>query len=106
MRPVRVVVPAPGLDLAPRVEQIAEPAHVEAFLSQAAVETFHMRILDGLARPDVDQIDSSFQAPGQIRPAGELRAIVAADAWGRASLGDGDVNRPEIWAIQKFYPAK
>jgi len=65
MRPVRVVVAAPGFDLTPRVEQIAEPAHVEAFLAQAAVETFHVRVLDGLARPDVDQLDASFQAPGQ-----------------------------------------
>ena len=49
VRPIRVVMAAPGLNLAPRVEQIGEPAHLQALFAQPAVETFQMRVLHQFA---------------------------------------------------------
>lgn len=93
MRPVGVVMPAPRFNLAPRVEQITEPTGVEAFVAQAAIKAFHVRILDRLARPDVYQIDAPIHTPGQIRPVGEVQTIVATKALWRAPLGDGAIQR-------------
>jgi hypothetical protein len=46
-------MPAPGFNLAPRVEQIEEPAHLQTLFAQSAMETFHVRVLHRLARPDM-----------------------------------------------------
>jgi len=53
MWPIRVVMAAPGFNLAPCVEEIPEPTDVEAFLTQAAVEALDISVLDRLAGPDV-----------------------------------------------------
>ena len=60
-----VVMLAPGPDLATRVKQIAKPTHVQALLAQPSVEAFDIGVLDGLARPDVQQLDATLQSPSQ-----------------------------------------
>jgi hypothetical protein len=90
-----VVVIAPGIDLAPRIEQIAEPTRVQTFLTQAAVETLYVRVLDRLAGPDVNQCDALVQGPRQKRAAGELRPVIAADPLWRAPLGDDSIQDPK-----------
>ncbi len=69
MRPDAIVVITPCVDLTASVEQIAEPAHAQTLLAEAAVEAFDQRVLDRLARPDVHQIDAALQAPGQVSAA-------------------------------------
>src|SRR5882672_12856672 len=44
--PLLVVVPPPVLDGRPGVDQVPEPVLVEAFLAEAAVETFDVGVLD------------------------------------------------------------
>jgi hypothetical protein len=77
MRRHAVVVVTPRLDLAPGVEQIAEPTYVQTLFAQAAVEAFHVGVLDRLAGPDAHELNLLFQPPDQKRAAGKLRAIVA-----------------------------
>lgn len=89
VRTFAIVVIAPGSDLAPCVEQVAEPTRVQAFLAQAAVETFDVGVLDRLAGADVRQFDLPFDRPIQIRAGSELQAVIAADALRRAAWNVG-----------------
>ena len=75
VRPVRVVMPTPAFNLAPRVKQIAEPAYLQTLFTQTAVEALDVGVLDRLARPDVHQFDPLIQTPGDEAAAGELRPI-------------------------------
>ena len=79
MRPVRVVMPTPAFNLAPRVKQIAEPAYLQTLFTQTAVEALDVGVLDRLARPDVHQFDPLILTPAQEAAAGELRAVVPAE---------------------------
>ena len=77
MRPLRVVVASPIFDFASRVEQMPEPAHIQAFVAEPAMETFHVRILRQLAGLDVYQVNLVFDTPGQKVPRGQFRSVVA-----------------------------
>jgi hypothetical protein len=68
MRPLTVVFDAPGTDLPPGVEQIPEPTYVETFIAQSAMEAFYVRVLRGLARLNMNSIDSLLDAPGEVMP--------------------------------------
>jgi hypothetical protein len=68
MRPLAVVFDAPGSDLPPGVEQIPEPTYVEAFIAQSAMEAFYVRVLRGLARLNMNIIDSFLDAPDEVMP--------------------------------------
>jgi len=68
MRPLAVVFDAPGTDLPAGVEQIPEPTYVEAFIAQSSMEAFHVRVLRGLARLNMNSIDSLLDAPSEVMP--------------------------------------
>src|ERR1700722_9121927 len=82
MRPLTVVLDAPGRDLPPRVEQVPEPTHVQTLVAQPAVKTFHVRVLRGLARLDVNGVDPPFDAPGEVMARGHLRPLLLRIASG------------------------
>jgi hypothetical protein len=48
-----IVIVAPGVEELLRMGEVHEAVHIEALVSQAAVETLDKRVLDGLAGPDV-----------------------------------------------------
>jgi hypothetical protein len=77
MRALCVVIRTPFRDLSARVEQIPEPAHVQALIAEPAIEAFDVGILHGLAGLNVHRVDLSFDAPGQEVPRGKFRAVVA-----------------------------
>ena len=80
VRPLLVVFYPPRGDLLPRVPQVFKPIHVQAFIPQLAVETFHVPVLLRLSRLDVHQRDLLLDAPRQKMPAGELRSVVADES--------------------------
>src|SRR3979409_1413060 len=88
MRPVRVVMAAPGFNLAPRIEEIAEPAYLQALFTQTAVEALDVRVLHRLARTDVYQFDPLIQTPGDEAAASELRAVVCSNTLRCSTLVD------------------
>ena len=59
-----------GTDLAPCIEQIAEPTRREAFLAQAAVGAFYVCVFDRLAGPDMYPFDALLQT-GNVVPKDE-----------------------------------
>ena len=79
MRTLFVVLLLPRRELAPRVEQVLKPAHVQKLLAQLAVETLASSVLGRLARLEVLQLDLALDCPGQKMPAGQLGSVVAAD---------------------------
>src|SRR5258708_4180813 len=83
----------PRGDLAPRVPQVLEPTHIQAFIAQLAVETFHVSVLLRLPRLNVHQLDAPFHAPGQKMPAGEVRPVVAANRQWVFSCGQNHLQR-------------
>jgi len=68
VRALLVELLLPRGDLPPRVPQVLEPTHVQAFIAQLAVETFHIPVLLRLPRLNVHQLDAPFDAPGQKMP--------------------------------------
>src|SRR5271170_4623011 len=94
VRPEAVVVLAPRRNLPARVKQITEPADVQTLLAQPAIKALDVRVLDRFAWPDVHQFDPLLDRPSQKRPAGELRAVVAAQTLRRAALGNDSLQHP------------
>src|SRR5690606_19662587 len=58
---------------------------VQAVVPKLAIEAFHERVLHRLAWLDEMQLDAAFARPQEQRLAGELRAVVADDAFGQAT---------------------
>lgn len=52
-----VVLPTPIIKNTPNIVWRPEPAHVQALVTQPAVEAFDMAVLHGMAGLDVDQPD-------------------------------------------------
>src|SRR5258708_20361592 len=101
VRALLVELLLPRGDLAPRVPQVLEPTHIQAFIAQLAVETFHVSVLLRLPRLNVHQLDAPFHAPGQKMPAGEVRPVVAANPQWFFSRGQNLLHRS-----RPFPPAK
>jgi len=93
MWPLVVVLGLPCVNAAPCFTQVAKPAGVEALVPEAPVETFHMAVLHGFARLNVNRSDAPVPAPGQIMPAGDFRAVVRPQKLRSATLFD-DVAAP------------
>jgi len=55
----------PRLDLPPRIEQVPEPAHVQAFVAQLSVEAFHASNLCRLVWMNVNDVDLPLDGPRQ-----------------------------------------
>ena len=77
MRPLRVVVLAPGRDLALGVRQVREPMRVQTFLAEPSVETFDESILHGFAGLDEVLPHLRFQRPRLHGPRLKLRSVGA-----------------------------
>jgi hypothetical protein len=65
MRTLEVIVPLPCEDLSSRVEEVPEPAYVQALVAQPAVEALDIGILDWLAGLDVDYVDAPLDRSGE-----------------------------------------
>jgi hypothetical protein len=89
MRPPLVVFNAPACNFAPRVPEIPKPARVQAFITQSAVEAFHVTVLRWLSGLNVNRANAALRAPGQIVPTADLRPIVRAKKlWCATELND------------------
>ena len=77
VRPLRVVVLAPGRDLALGVRQVREPMRVQTFLAEPSVETFDESILHGFAGLDEVLPHLRFQRPRLHGPRLKLRSVGA-----------------------------
>src|SRR5262249_24884412 len=60
VRPFFVVLLLPRSDLPSRVPQVLEPTHVQTFIAQPRVKTFHVSVLLRLSRLDMHQLDLPF----------------------------------------------
>src|SRR5262245_22293463 len=88
VRPVAVVVEAPGRDRADRVGQAHKPARVQALVAELPVEALDEGVLHGLARLDEAQLDASLVGPLVQQPARELRSVVQYQRLGRTPALD------------------
>ncbi len=75
MRTELVVVPSPALYFVSGVLQRHEPVHVQAFVPEAAVERFDVRIVRRCAGAGVIELDFVEVRPGVQRPGDELRPL-------------------------------
>jgi len=67
-------------DLPPRIEQVPEPARVQALAAKPPMETLHAGVLGrGLVGLGVHYIDLAFNGPSQEVTAGFFRTVIAAN---------------------------
>src|SRR5262249_53771186 len=78
VRPLLVVVEAPGFDL-PRDLERNELMHLQALVAQAPVEGLDVGILHGFARMDEVERDAPVIRPVFARAGGEFRAVIDGD---------------------------
>ncbi len=78
-----VVVLPPALDRRSSILQAGEPIEVQAVLSELPVETLYECVLSRLARLDEMQFHTRSFSPEEHRLAGELRAVVANNRFGK-----------------------
>lgn len=52
-----VVLLSPTSNFSPRIEQVDEPVRAQTLFSQTCMEALHMRVLRGLARLNMPQVD-------------------------------------------------
>ena len=88
MRSHMIIVLPPQVNLRSGFLHGPEPATIQAFVSELAVQAFHKRILGRLSRLDKAQAYSGFLAPEEHGLAGTLGAVITDDLLGlpRASL--------------------
>ena len=79
MRTELVVVPSPAFYFVSGVLQRHEPVHVQAFVPEAAVERFDMRVVRRCAGAGVIELDLVEVRPGVQRSGDELRPVVDLD---------------------------
>src|SRR3712207_4329967 len=84
-----VVVEPPSLDDAARLGQAREPALVETFLAEAAVEALDRGVLHRLAGIDEEQLHAILVGPAVELAATELRTIVDHQRVGIAARAGG-----------------
>src|ERR1051325_7873481 len=77
MGPIGIIIEMPRSDDPARHRQAPEDMLVEAFVAEAAVETFDESVLDRLAPGDVVPVAAAFLLPVQDRMRGQLAAVVA-----------------------------
>ena len=88
MRAAGVIFSLPIRDLPPGVEQVPEPAHVQALVAQLSIEAFHASILGWFSRLDVNEIDLPLDGPGEEVARSQLRAVITANRIGLAMCRD------------------
>src|SRR5579883_476191 len=81
VRSLFVVLAPPESDLAPCVEQVVKPAHVQELVPKLAMEAFNAAILCRLSGLNVQQFDSPFHRPREEVARGQLRSVIAANAF-------------------------
>ena len=93
MRTGNVVSLAPFGEDTLRFEERMEVVLVETFISEPAVETFDKRILHGLPRRDMVQLNAAIGRPSKHRERTHFRAVVENDRLGVAAEFGDDVER-------------
>src|ERR1700693_2094420 len=88
MRQFLVVLFLPHSDLPSRIDQVFEPAHVQALFAHPSVETLDVRVLRRFSRLNVHQLDLPFHTPRQKMPAGQFWTVITTNPRGPAALGD------------------
>jgi hypothetical protein len=63
VRTFAVIFPLSGRDLYSRIEQVPEPAHVQAFIATYSMEALHTGILGVLAGADVYYVGLLLRGP-------------------------------------------
>ncbi len=58
------------------------------------MEALDSSVLDGPARPNVQQLDAALDRPGQKAPPGQFRPVIAADCPGQAALTGDRLEHP------------
>ena len=81
-----IVVSLPVIDFGLGVLQTFKPKLIQAIVPELTVEAFHKRILGGLPRLNKLQLDISTLRPEEHCFTRELRAVVANNNGGLASL--------------------
>src|SRR3954452_16211633 len=76
MQPGQIVVDAPSLNDAPGLSQAGEPARVEAFLAEAAVEDLDLAVLHRLAGIDEEQLHAVLVGPALEITTAQLGSVV------------------------------
>ena len=89
MRSILIVVLVPSPGPAPGVEQISKPRRVQELPSQPAVQAFAVGVLHRFAGSNVHNLNLLRDAPSLKLTAGELAAVIDANALRLAVFGDG-----------------
>ncbi len=84
--------------------RLPEPAYVQEFIPQFAIQTFQSPVLRGPPRPDVHKFDPVCHTPRQKMPTGQFRPVIAANALRRASPGDHALQNSGQTAARERYP--
>src|SRR5215472_5256722 len=79
MRPVFIVIDAPGFNLLSGIMQRDEHLRVQTLVSKPPIETLNHRILHGFAGSDEIQLDAMRVGPGVECFRGKLAAVVYAE---------------------------
>ncbi len=85
MRSVVVVVVVLSFDYFRGILAAGEPVHVEALVSEVAVEALDVGVLDGLAKANAVELRACTVGPGVHGLADELGTVVADDRVGLAA---------------------
>src|SRR5207302_140935 len=93
VRSFMVVFGPPGGNTAPCLPEIFEPAGVQTFIAELAVEAFDKGVLNRLPRLDVMEFNSPIDSPGKEVPAGQFGPVVQADALRSSPIRDHCVER-------------
>src|SRR5207253_10286542 len=88
-----VVFDFPRRDLAPRIEQVLKPTHIQAFFPQPPVKAFYVRVLRWFSRLNVHYLDLPLDTPRQKMPTRQLRSIGTSDRQGLPALGHDSSQR-------------
>src|SRR6476646_12216206 len=77
---VAVIFVAPMGDFPPRVKEISKPTRVQTFITQLSRETLYVTILHGAAGLNVNEMNASFDAPGQKMTCSKFWTVITTDA--------------------------
>src|SRR5512138_802243 len=85
VRPMLVVVPAPGCNQDTGLGQRRKPMVVQALIPEPPVEALNERVLGRLPGLDQLELNSMLASPLIQCPAGKLRSLVSPDGLGVAT---------------------
>jgi hypothetical protein len=87
-------IPPPRTNLHARLEQIREPARIQALIPQLPVETFHVPVLHWPPWLNMHQLDIPLDCPRQNMPRCKLRSVVTPNRFRRSSFCEDPIQLP------------